>query len=206
MTILETGDATDVESVLDVAHGVPGPVYIRMLRGEIPRLFDRNLPMRLNKSRVLQTGGDITLLSSGICTEEAMRVTRVLLEKGVSIQHMHISTMKPFNDPAVLEAVARSRYGVITVENHTVIGGLGTAVAEVMAEAGLGKKLVRLGINDIYPHGASRRYLMKEYRIDALAIVEEVEKLVGSTFGIVEDDLTAVRIEPKHSEAKAEAL
>jgi len=206
MTILETGDATEVESVLDVAHSVDGPVYIRMIRGEIPRLFDRSQPMQLGQSRILSTGSDVTLFSSGICTEEAMRVTQVLAKHGVSIQHMHISTLKPFNDPAVLEAASRARYGVITMENHTVIGGLGSAVAETLAEAGAGKKLMRLGLKDTYAHGASRHYLMREYKIDALAVKEAVEKLLGTTFGITEDDLAAVRLESIHSKAKAEAL
>ena len=206
MTILETGDAVEVESVLDVAHAVNGPVYIRMLRGEVPLLFNRSQPMRLGEARVLSTGNDITLFSSGICTEEVMRVTRVLSERGVSLQHIHISTLKPFTDPAVLAAAAKARYGVITLENHTVIGGLGSAVAEVMAEAGLGKRLIRMGLQDTYAHGASRGYLMREYRIDALAVVEEIEKLLGSRFDIREEDLAAVRLESVHSDAKVEAL
>jgi transketolase len=206
MTILETGDATEVESVLDVAHAVDGPVYIRMLRGEIPRLFDRSQSMQLNRARVLSTGSDITLFSSGICTEEAMRAVQALRKCGVSIQHMHISTHKPFNDPAVFEAVGQAKYGVITLENHTIIGGLGSAVAEIMAEAGLGKKLVRLGIKDIYAHGASRPYLMREYGLDTMAVVGAVEKLLGKPLGITENDLSAVRLDAVHSEAKAEAL
>jgi transketolase len=206
MTILETGDATEVESVLDVAQAVNGPVYVRMLRGEIPRLFDRSEPMRLGRARELSSGDDVVLFTSGICTEEAMRVTRVLRERGVSIRHLHISTLKPFNDPAVLEAAAGARYGVITLENHTIIGGLGSAVAEVMAEAGVGKKLVRMGLKDTYAHGAARPYLMREYGLDALALVKEMEKLLDTTFGITEDDLSAVRLEAVHSEAKAEAL
>jgi transketolase len=206
MTILETGDATEVESVLDVAHSINGPVYIRMLRGEIPRLFPASQPLKLNRARILSTGDDITLLSSGICTEEAMRVTHILRERGVSIHHLHISTLKPFTDPSILQAVSKPKYGVITVENHTVIGGLGSAAAEVMAEAGTGKKLVRLGLQDTYAHGASRPYLMKEYRLDALAVLEEIEKMMGKSFGIEGKDLAEVRIESVHSDAKAEAL
>ena len=206
MTILETGDATEVESVLDVAHAVAGPVYIRMLRGEIPRLFDRAQPMQLNRARVLSAGGDITLFSSGVCTEEAMRATQVLRERGVSIQHLHISTLKPFSDPAVLEAAAQAKYGVISLENHTIMGGLGSTLAEIMAEAGIGKKLIRLGVKDIYAHGASRPYLMREYGLDAMAVVGAVEKLLGNPLGIAENDLSAVRLDAVHSEAKAEAL
>jgi len=206
MTILETGDATDVESVLDVAHGQPGPVYVRMLRGEIPRLFPADQPMQLNKARTLNSGTDVVIISSGICTEEVMRVTGVLKEQGVSLGHLHVSTLKPFDDPSLKEAVAQAKHGVITVENHTVIGGLGSAVAEMIAESGIGRKLVRLGLQDVYAHGASRPYLMKEYRIDAVAVIEEVEKLVNSKFHISENHLSAVRLDAVHSEAKAEAL
>ncbi|MDF2631057.1 MAG: transketolase [Symbiobacteriaceae bacterium] len=206
MTVLETGDATDVETILDAAQAVDGPVYIRMLRGEIPRLFDKAEPFVLNRARVLSRGTDIALITSGICTEEAMRVTHLLKEKGVSIQHLHVSTLKPFTDPQVLEAVSGVRYGVITMENHTVIGGLGSAVAEVMAENGVGRKLVRMGLKDTFAHGASRQYLMREHGLDALALVGEVEKLLGRSFGIEEGDLLAVRLTAVHSEAKAEAL
>ncbi|HYG60013.1 MAG TPA: transketolase C-terminal domain-containing protein [Symbiobacteriaceae bacterium] len=206
MTVLETGDATEVETILDAAQAVQGPVYIRMLRGEIPRLFDAAEPFVLNRARVLSRGTDLALITSGICTEEAMRVTQVLKEKGVSIEHLHVSTLKPFTDPQVLEAVSKVKHGVITMENHTVIGGLGSAVAEVMAENGIGRKLVRIGLPDTFAHGASRPYLMREYGLDAIALAEKVERLLGASFGISESDLKAVRLTAVHSEAKAEAL
>lgn len=206
MTILETGDATEVETVLDVAQAVDGPVYVRMLRGEIPRLFLKTEPMAFNTARVLSQGTDVTIVSSGICTEEAIRATAALRERGVSIQHLHISTLKPFTDPLVTDAIAKAKHGVITMENHTIIGGLGSAVAEIMAEAGTGKKLVRLGLKDTYAHGASRHFLMKEYGLDAISLVGAVESLVGQHFGLSDDDLAAVRLTAVHSEAKAEAL
>ncbi len=206
MTVLECGDATDVETVLDVVEGVPGPVYVRMLRGEIPRLFPKSAPMHLGQARVLNQGADLTLLSAGICTEEAMRATQVLKNRGVSIHHLHISTFKPFNETSVIEAVAQARYGVITMENHSVLGGLGTAVAEAMAGAGIGKKLVRIGLRDTYAHGASRPHLMKEYELDALSLCDRVAELLDTTFDIEEGDLAAIRLSPTHGEAKAEAL
>jgi transketolase len=95
---------------------------------------------------------------------------------------------------------------VITLENHTIVGGLGSAVAEVMAENAVGKKLVRLGLQDTYAHGASQAYLMREYGLDAPALVRAVEELTGRATGITESDLEAVRIEAVHSLAKAEAL
>jgi transketolase len=206
MTILEVGDATDAVSVLEAAYQVPGPVYVRTLRGEIPRLFDAFQPMEVGKARILSEGEDISILSSGICTEEALRAVTVLKKKGLSIQHLHVSTLKPFNDPQVLEALVKNWYGVITLENHSVIGGLGTAVAEMMAEEGCSRKLVRLGIQDSFLHGASRPVLARENHIDAMALVEEVECLIGEKFGITEADLGSIHLTPVHSDSKAEAL
>jgi transketolase len=204
MTVLECGDATEVESVLDVIEKINGPVYVRMLRGEIPRLFDS--PMVFGKARVLSEGGDITVLTSGIMTEEAMRGVKVLQTRGVSIQHMHISTLKPFNDESVLDAIALSRFGVVTMENHTIVGGLGTIIAEKMAERGMAKKLVRIGLRDTFSHGASKQYLLKEHRMDALSLISEVEKLIDQQFNISEEELAAVHVAAVHSTAKAEAL
>ncbi len=204
MTVLDCGDATDVESVLDVIEKINGPVYVRMLRGEIPRLFAT--PMEFGKARVVSEGKDITVLSSGIMTEEAMRAVQVLQKRGLSVQHMHISTLKPFNDQTVMDAIARSKYGVITMENHTIVGGLGSIIAEQMAERGMDRKLVRIGLRDIYAHGASRNYLLKKYRMDAMALISEIEGLVGKKFGITEDELKETFIAAVHSTAKAEAL
>lgn len=206
MTVLETGDATDVESVLDAAMSVSGPVYIRMLRGEIPRLFDKSEPMEVGKARLISKGTDITVLSSGICTEEAMRASVVLRKKGIKIEHLHISTLKPFNDPQVVEAIAAAKYGVITMENHSIIGGLGSCAAEVMAEQGIGKKLVRLGLKDVFSHGASRQYLMREHGIGAASLIKAVEELTGQKLEISEEDIEKAHIEGVHSAAKPEGL
>jgi transketolase len=105
-----------------------------------------------------------------------------------------------------VEAAAQNKHGVITFENHSIIGGLGSSVAEVMAENGIGRKLVRLGLPDVFAHGASRQYLMKEYGLDALALTRAVEKLIGKDLNITESDLSAVRLQATHSAAKAEAL
>jgi len=204
MTILETGDATEVESVLDVAQSVDGPVYVRQLRGQIPRLFDE--PMVLNKCRVLSEGTDLTLITSGIMTEEALRVTNVLKKRGISLEHIHVSTHKPFEDERVLEAISKPRYGVITMENHTIIGGLGSEIAEMMAEHVIQERLIRIGLKDTYAHGGSRDYLMQYYGLDALSLVRAVEKLVGQKLDIEADDLEEPRMEASGAEHKAEDL
>ncbi|MBN2887215.1 MAG: transketolase [Chromatiaceae bacterium] len=206
MTVLECGDATEVESVLDVAQAVDGPVYIRQLRGEVPRLFDAAEPMALGRARVLGEGGDVTVISSGICTEEALRATQALRARGLGITHLHVSTLKPFDDPRLMQALGSARLGVITLENHSIIGGLGSAVAESMAELGLGKRLIRIGLRDTYAHGASRAYLMREYGLDAMALVHAVEELAGEPLDIEESALAEVRLEALRPSERSEDL
>jgi transketolase len=206
MTILEVGDATEVESVLEVAHKIDGPVYIRMLRGEVSRIFPKDEPFVLNTARILSTGSDITLITSGIMTEEALRAIPLLQDRGVSVSHLHVSTLKPFTDPRIISALESAKHGIITMENHSIIGGLGSAVAEVMAENGIGVPLQRIGLKDTYAHGASQKYLMAEYLMDAQALIRAVENSIGRKLNIDEAELEEQRSVTVHSSAKAEAL
>lgn len=208
MTIIECGDATEVESVLDTVYAVPGPVYVRMPRGDMPRLFPAGEPFRLDKPRVLSRGSDITLLTSGICTEEAMRACAVLHKRGIAATHLHISTLKPFNRQEVQNFICQSKYGVITMENHTVIGGLGTIVAECMAEAGVSKKLVRIGIPDTFLHGATKSCLMRECGIDARGLVRAVQQLTKTNIDISDNELALPLPDPStvDKNGKAEDL
>ncbi len=194
LTILEMGDATDVETVLDLTEEIPGPIYVRMLRGDVARLFPANERIRLNRARVVGEGDDLALITSGHCTGEALRATAALARRGVAIRHLHVSTLKPFSDPLVEETIAVSGRGVITMENHLVTGGLGSAVAEMMAEKRIGGPLYRMGIRDTYAQGASFPYLLRKHGIDAMALVDKVETILGENFRLTEDDLRAETI------------
>ena len=204
MTVLETGDATEVEGIVEAADSIDGPVYCRVLRGSIPRLFDA--PFRVGQMRVLSEGGDVLVVTAGITTEEAIRARGALHAAGVSVRHLHLGTLKPFDAAQILDHAASIRHGVVTLENHLVAGGIGTMVAEAMAEAGMAKRLIRLGLQDTYAHGGSRPYLMRHYGLDALALVRAIERLTGQETGIDEAALGEVRVEEVHSAAKAEAL
>ena len=177
VSVLECADARDVQSVLDVACAIDGPVYVRMLRGSLPRLFEA--PMRFRRGRLLSsTGRDVVLLSSGVCTADGMDATSQLMDSGVGIAHIGVSTLSPFDDQQVLDAVSEARLGVITVENHLVTGGLGTATATLMAERGLATRLVRLGLRS-YGRGGSQHYLQSQYGIDTKAIVHAIADMAG---------------------------
>ena len=206
MTVVECGDATEVESVFDEIQKVNGPVYVRTLRGGVPRLFSSDEPFKLNQGRVISEGRDLLIVSSGVCTEEVLRASEALKRHGVNAAHLHISTIKPFTDPILPELLSSVKYGVITIENHSIIGGLGSAVAELIAELGLGRRLIRLGLQDTYAHGASRPYLMKKYGLDATALVEAVGELIDTEIAIDEKELCQPRQAPMHSKNKAEAL
>ncbi len=204
MSILETGDATEVESICEAADSIDGPVWCRVLRGSVPRLF--TTPIKVGEMRELSLGDDILVVTAGICTEEAMRARSALSRAGMGIRHLHLHTIKPFDHGALLDHVGSVRSGVITLENHVTEGGIGSLVAETIADAGVGKRLVRLGLKDTYAHGGSRGYLMRHYGLDALALVRGIEQLVGEDLGITETDLEAARLDDVHSLAKAEAL
>ena len=204
MTILETGDATEVESIVEAADSVDGPVYARVLRGQVPRLFDT--PIIVGKARELSLGSDVLVITAGITTEEALRARGALEKAGVSIRHIHLNTIKPFDAQYLLDHLHSVRHGVVTLENHVTEGGIGSLVAETIADAGIAKRLVRLGLKDTYAHGGSRPYLMRTYGLDAPALVAAIERLTGESFGITDADLDAVRIDAVHSSAKAEAL
>ena len=95
---------------------------------------------------------------------------------------------------------------MVTLENHVTEGGVGSLVAETMADAGIGKRLIRLGLKDSFAHGGSRPYLMRYYGLDALALVRGIADLTGAAFDITEEDLAAARVDEVHSLVKAEAL
>ena len=204
MTILETGDATEVESICAAADSIDGPVYCRVLRGSIPRLFDT--PIVVGQMRELALGRDVLVVTAGITTEEALRAREALTRAGVSVRHLHVNTIKPFGEEALLDHIASVTKGVVVLENHVTEGGIGSLVAEIMADHGSGKKLVRLGLRDTYAHGGSRPYLMKYYGLDAAALVAAIERLTGEATGITEDELATARVEAVHSAIKAEAL
>ncbi len=206
MTVIECGDATDVESAPELAYSTDGPVYVRMIRGEIPRLFPENEPMKLDEPRILSRGSDVAIFSSGICTLEAMKASAVLAKNGVSITHVHVSTLKPFANPMIPDILSAAKYGVVTVENHVKNGGLGTLICESVARNRLRSNLASLGIDDRFSHGASPKYLMAENGIDAYAIARAVEGLTGSVPRISRNDIPKDADLPAAAGAKAEDL
>jgi transketolase len=201
MTVIEVGDATEARTVLDVVDGIEGPVFLRMLRGQVPVLFDT--PIEFNQARELAAGTEVLVLSSGVQTEAAMRVVADAREADVDAGLLHISTLKPFNDPDLLARIAEAK-AVVTVENHLVRGGLGTSVAEVIAEGGYGTHLIRVGIRDTFTHGGGKDYLFNYYGIAERHIADAVEQSIGRSVFRAADEFRSRG--QQHAEAVAEGL
>ena len=206
MSIVEVGDATDIEGLYELSREVGGPLYVRMLRGEVPRIFPPGARLELDRARVLSRGDDIALMTTGVCTEEALRVTGLMRDAGVGVTHLHVTTLKPFSDPQIVEAIGSAKLGVVTMENHVAIGGLGSCVADLMAEQGLGGRLIKVSVGDRYLQGASMPWLTESYGIGASALVGAAETLAGRTLGLTKDQVARARASEFVGEGRMEAL
>jgi transketolase len=176
MTVLEVGDATEVETVWDAIDDIPGPVYCRMLRGLVPRRFDS--PLRFGEVRELAQGRDVLLITTGLMTGPAMEVVRRAHTAGVGVRHVHVSTIKPLPAEQLARAIAEVDYGVVTVENHLIAGGLGAAVAGLIAEHGLGRPLVRVGLDDTFATGGEMSYLLDRFGLGPADVADAINSLL----------------------------
>jgi transketolase len=179
MTVIEVADATEIETFWDAAADVPGPIYCRMLRGDVPRRFDDEL--RIGAVRTLSAGNDAVLITSGRLTEIGADVVEHARSQGVHIAHLHLATIKPFPADAVSTAIRSAKFGVVTAENHLRTGGIGTAVSEIIAERALGKRLIRLGIDDIFGQSGSLDFLFRRYGMTGTDIAAALSELIPNS-------------------------
>jgi transketolase len=172
MTVVDLADATQVRAALPFVADVPGPVYLRLKRGEIPVIFAADHEFSLTTAQVLSEGGDLALIASGMMLPAAISAADALGAAGVSVCVVHVPVIKPL-DAGTVTRVVRAASAVITAENHSVIGGLGSAVAETIAEAGLGRPLRRIGLRDTFAEGArTAPFLFRKYRLGTQDIVD----------------------------------
>ena len=179
MTVVDVADAVETRQVVSAIVDVPGPVYVRLKRGEIPLIFDDDHVLRLDRASVVVAGTDVALLASGMMLAAALAAAQALRPRGVSVSVVNVPVIKPLDSAAVLEAAGPARL-VVTAENHSIIGGLGSAVAETMAEAGLGRPLRRVGLRDTFAEGSlDAPYLFGKYGLSTAAIVGTIWTALG---------------------------
>ena len=177
LTILAPGDADEVEFALEQALAVDGPVYIRMPRQARTAPVEGERKLELGKAEVLAQGSDALLCAYGPSAEEAMKACRILQEQGKSVTVLNFTTVKPLDAEAVL-AHAKGKKAVFTLEEHAPVGGLGSAVAEVLAEAGVGVPLHRLAV----PEGAKQtgpyNELLAYYGLDGESAAKRMAEIL----------------------------
>ena len=174
MTVVDVADAVETRQVVRAIVDLPGPVYVRLKRGEIPVLFDDAHELSLTTAQRLTDGGDVTVFASGMMLAPALGAQRVLAAAGIGVGIVNVPVIKPI-DAATIREAARGRRAVVTAENHLVTGGLGSAVAEVLAEAGGCPPLSRVGLRDTFAEGAaSGPYLFQKYGLSTQHIVDVV--------------------------------
>ena len=180
LTVLDVADAVEARQVPAAIVDVDGPVYVRLKRGEIPVIFGGDHRLRLDRATpVTPEGGDVALFASGMMLAPALAAAEVLGAAGIPVSVVNVPVIKPLDVATVTSAAARAR-AVVTAENHLVTGGLGSAVAEAIAEAGLGRRLRRVGLRDTFAEGArTGPYLFAKYGLSTQAVVDAAWSALG---------------------------
>ena len=179
MTVIDPAGATEIMDATRAMATYDGPVYMRILRGTVKRVFDpASRTFEIGTVFTVREGGDATLVSSGHITDRAIEAGRTLAEEsGIEVTHLHVPTVKPLHEEPILEAVSRTG-ALVTAENHSVVGGLSTAVIEAAGLAGISVPVERVGIPDRYLECGSVSHLNEKYGLTARHIAEAVEKVV----------------------------
>ena len=179
MRVLVPADYTSAKAALRIAAATPGPVYVRMGRAEVPVLYDEPTGFELGKARVLREGGDVTIVACGVEVDQALAAAELLAEQGIEAEIIDAFSIKPLDEATILASVGKTGK-LVTAEEHSVIGGLGSAVAELLIEKDPGllrKPMVRIGVQDRFGTSGDFEELFREYGLDAKAILDAVVSL-----------------------------
>jgi transketolase len=175
MITISPADDIETDRVLRWAAAHDGPVYVRIVRDATQRLFDEDYTFEFNRAVVVREGSDVTLVSTGAQTPRTVDAAELLAERGISAHVVHLPTLKPLDVEGIVAAAERTGR-VVTVEEHTIIGGLGGAVAETLGEH-RPTPLRRIGLEDIYTESAPNDVLLDLYGISAGRVAGRVREI-----------------------------
>ncbi|MDX2454945.1 transketolase family protein [Desulfosarcina sp.] len=187
MTVVVPADGIETANAVKASVNWPGPVYIRVGRGFEPRYYtDENYGFEIGKAVEINPGTDITLICCGISVLQAAEAAKFLSENDdLSVRVLNVHTIKPIDRDAIIKAIMETRR-IVTFEDHNVHGGLGSAVADVIAESGKGCAFEKVGIPDCYCEVGYPEDLYSHYKLDTDGIIEKVREVMGKDFE--EDD------------------
>jgi transketolase len=175
MITISPADDVETDRVLRWAAAHDGPVYVRIVRDATQRLFDEDYRFEFNRAVVVREGSDVTMISTGAQTPRTVDAAELLAERGISAHVVHLPTLKPLDIGGIVAAAERTGR-VVTVEEHTIIGGLGGAVAETLGEH-RPTPLRRIGLEDIYTESAPNDVLLDLYGISAGSVADRVREI-----------------------------
>lgn len=155
---------------------IPGPVYMRLLRGSVPVVLEPGYKFEIGKARQLRDGTDVGIISTGLMSERSIDAAAALEKRGTSVAVLHVPTVKPFDVEAVAEFAA-SVGRVVTAENHVVVGGLASLVVETLFDAGISKKVTRIGLPDRYIECGAVPTLQQKYGLTVEAVTATIAAL-----------------------------
>ena len=178
LTVIDPCDATEMMQLVPAIVDVDGPVYVRLVRGTVPVVLDpARYRFEVGKARQLREGRDVGLVSTGFMTDRALQAAERLAAQGIDAAVLHASTLKPFDAEAVVE-LAGSVTRLVTIENHVVSGGLGTAVAETLVDHRVRQPLTRLGLPDQWLECGSVASLQDKYGLTVDRLTEAIRGLI----------------------------
>ena len=174
MTVLVPCDAAETEQVIKYAAEHVGPVYIRLGRLNVEDVFDSSYEFKFGKGVQIAEGADATIISTGLMTQEAKKAAEMLQADGINVRVIHMPTIKPI-DRDIIEKAARETKFILTCEEHSVIGGLGSVVASVTSET-YPTKVVKLGMNDCFGESGTPQALLEKFNLTPAQIVKMVKE------------------------------
>ena len=173
MVVISPADDVEAKAAVRAAYEYDGPVYLRFGRLAAPVIFDEETyKFEIGKGQVVTEGTDVTIIATGLMVGNSMEAAEMLAEKGISAKVINMATIKPLDEELVI-AAAKETGKVVTVEEHSVIGGLGSAVCDVLSEK-CPTPVLKVGVNDVFGHSGPALDLIAEFGLDAKGIAEKV--------------------------------
>ncbi|NLC87581.1 MAG: transketolase family protein [Clostridiaceae bacterium] len=172
MTVMCTSDDTQTKWAVKEITKIKGPVYLRLSRYETPIIYDENTKFEIGKAIEIGEGTDATIIATGDVVAEAIKAQQELKQQGIKVRVLDIHTIKPIDTEAIIRA-AKETKKIVTIEDHNIIGGLGSSVCEVLAE-NYPTKVIRMGINDVFGKSGTAEELMKYFKITAEDIIKQI--------------------------------
>ena len=178
MVVMNPSDDIEARACVRAAYEYEGPVYMRFGRFAVPVINDRpDYHFEIGKGNVLKEGTDLTIVATGLCVNSALEAAEMLKADGVDAEVINICTIKPLDEELIVKS-AKKTGKVVTVEEHSVIGGLGSAVCDALCKAAP-TPVCKLGVQDVYGESGSAQALLEKYKLDGKGVYQSIKEYLG---------------------------